>query len=870
MWFDLRTTLCLIVLSCLLTFSSAVNLFAGLQLDFVDYVDVTYMGSDKDVNNGSSSHGGNISESLAFNVTTTTTSISLNLSRSQISLKDHEIFVAREGQLFKEKINSIQGVERCYQDKENGAVVIALPAEPSGTTFELHGIIKVFGEEFIIMPIIESADTPTGGLQNSVKHGIGKLRGNKAFDFGRDYIPIPADNSTKNASAVVEQNGNKGTDYVVEMLMVADSSMFDYWVNQSESLDSKGKIVEARRSLVEYFIFLLNGVDIKYNQLSTLADYNIRLTLAGIVIAEDRNASSWTFAETGFPAKTLDAKMTLELFSEWQVTQDLLPAKDHSVLFTRKRIELEGNPDTRGITYMSGVCSGKYSASVVNSGSENLGIITSTRLLGHSLSAGYVDIPGCTTKDDGFTGETFGLCSINSIKNKIEKLSSSNNNCLGGGSQSSKGTGKAVGGSEADLQCQAAYGPTSVVLRQEYKDDYTVICSGMKCTESDTPIIPNDGMSCGRKRWCEAGQCVRSDSAPNVMGHCPFGDQPGIVDQDLPCAELIAVSPGECYTGRCCESCASKYVGLENCEYGDRVTGCRKFLCAFYNANARNKLCCHTCSNGKLRKITSTPEPTTTTTMEPTTELLTTEQLTELVTSDLDWMSTFMTLPPLNLTKLLSTLKSTKAPTAMPTTKVLIPTFRRSDLIPCWNPHLRGWVYRKKCNMFGKRRKYRKSPLSPVSRKYRVPKHFGFGPNLIQSRLHYPMHSMKAAVEVEQRRIPVAKNRFVQKTRMALRRPMARLNVMRSPRRRMFAPVMNHQRIRNKTVPRFQVNQNSPLAQARRLGRFGFFPRPMYPLHGNSNQGRMRQMDSGRRFMGGRWRRRESRSAKKLWDSKKH
>lgn len=29
-------------------------------------------------------------------------------------------------------------------------------------------------------------------------------------------------------------------------------------------------------------------VDIKYNQLSTLADYNIALTLAGIVIAEVR------------------------------------------------------------------------------------------------------------------------------------------------------------------------------------------------------------------------------------------------------------------------------------------------------------------------------------------------------------------------------------------------------------------------------------------------------------------------------------------------------------------------------------------------------------------------------------------------------
>lgn len=31
----------------------------------------------------------------------------------------------------------LQGVERCYQDKENGAVVIALPIDPSGTTFEL-------------------------------------------------------------------------------------------------------------------------------------------------------------------------------------------------------------------------------------------------------------------------------------------------------------------------------------------------------------------------------------------------------------------------------------------------------------------------------------------------------------------------------------------------------------------------------------------------------------------------------------------------------------------------------------------------------------------------------------------------------------
>ena len=42
------------------------------------------------------------------------------------------------------------------------------------------------------MPIIESADAPATGQQYSVKHGIGKLRGNKALDFGRDYIPVPS------------------------------------------------------------------------------------------------------------------------------------------------------------------------------------------------------------------------------------------------------------------------------------------------------------------------------------------------------------------------------------------------------------------------------------------------------------------------------------------------------------------------------------------------------------------------------------------------------------------------------------------------------------------------------------------------------
>ena len=63
------------------------------------------MGGESESN---SSQGGNISEILMFNVTTTTTSISLNLNRSKITLKDHEIFVARDGQLFKEKIHSIQ------------------------------------------------------------------------------------------------------------------------------------------------------------------------------------------------------------------------------------------------------------------------------------------------------------------------------------------------------------------------------------------------------------------------------------------------------------------------------------------------------------------------------------------------------------------------------------------------------------------------------------------------------------------------------------------------------------------------------------------------------------------------------------------
>lgn len=139
--------------------------------------------------------------------------------------------------------------------------------------------------------------------------------------------------------------------------------------------------------------------------------------------------------------------------------------------------------------------------------------------------------------------------------------------------------------------------------------------------------------------------------------------------------------------------------------------------------------------------------------------------------------------------------------------------------------------------------------------------------NLVHSRLHPPMHSMKAAVEVEQRRVPVAKNRFVAKTRMALRRPVPRLNIMRSPRRRVFAPIGN-QRIKNKT--RYQVEKDSALAQVRRVGRFGFFPRQMYPINATPNRERMREMNSALHMRRARWRRRESRSAKNFWEEKKH
>lgn len=60
-----------------------------------------------------------------------------------------------------------------------------------------------------------------------------------------------------------------------------------------------------------------------------------KINILPIFLFQDKNASSWTLSDSNLASNLIDGKSALESFADWQSTQDLLPPKDHAILFTR-------------------------------------------------------------------------------------------------------------------------------------------------------------------------------------------------------------------------------------------------------------------------------------------------------------------------------------------------------------------------------------------------------------------------------------------------------------------------------------------------------------------------------------------------------
>ncbi|XP_012935843.2 uncharacterized protein LOC101854074 [Aplysia californica] len=421
-----------------------------------------------------------------------------------------------------------------------------------------------------------------------------------------------------------------GKTYVVELLMVIDYGVFEVWHGAVKGLEGAAKTTEAMSRIKQYYSFVLNGIDLRYNSVQRLAGFNIDISWAGIIVFDTPNPDYWKNTEKP-PTSSRDfveSSAALEAFRAWAEGQGTdLPPSDHVMLFTGHNLTYGGSVSNAGLAYLGSACNSDYFFSIVEEYFEFRDVAIAAHELGHSLGARH-DMDGNTclsfdryimTSRFKFPSRRkaqnpwlFSQCSVDYFKDFIDGLDKNDTNCLvtKNAERSTQEIqpflvsqpGEVYAGDEF---CRLGDGQDSFICRDQHIGDYSNTCyGGIYCyrpaDQQCVPKLPPEGFSCGNRKWCINGTCQRSDLAPQTVDDdCPFGDDPGLIGGRT-CAERMLTSRFDCYRdafrAKCCASCKRYRRNLPGCEYGDLFELCKKDQCTNYEEEYARENCCDTCA----------------------------------------------------------------------------------------------------------------------------------------------------------------------------------------------------------------------------------------------------------------------------------
>ncbi|CAG2244048.1 unnamed protein product [Mytilus edulis] len=317
-----------------------------------------------------------------------------------------------------------------YQDIKNGALFVVQQDKMHPES--MFGTFNSGGDSFILQSPKERLSSLHSGsnrfeLIKEIRNRTDFVDGLKSGD-NFESLPVRKHHRQKRATGSNQ----------IELLIVCDYAIYDYWLGQSEASTPSEKETEALTSVRQYYAFVLNGMDAMYKNVQT-TDYTISVLFAGIVIAQMPNDAPWTesIKNTASSPNTVDSLAALNKFTAWiQANSSHLPERDHSMLFSRYDLSYNGNNGNAGLAFTGAICS-VQSQSIVQDAFNFIIITVAAHELGHSLSAqhdGYensCDVNGAyimasSSSPQQDTTAThpwiFSTCSTDYFRSQIDEL----------------------------------------------------------------------------------------------------------------------------------------------------------------------------------------------------------------------------------------------------------------------------------------------------------------------------------------------------------------------------------------------------------------------------------------------------------------